>query len=51
MKGKGQIGNICYKQVKATTIFKSQQTSKTWKIFHNTNCKTECVIYLMESTI
>ena len=34
-----------------TTAFKSQQTNKTWKIFHNTNCKTEYVIYLMEFAI
>ena len=34
-----------------TTTFKSQQTNKTWKIFHNTNSKTEYVIYLMECTI
>ena len=29
----------------------SQQTKKTWKIFHNTNCKTEYAIYLMECAI
>ena len=41
-------GNICCKQVKTTTTFKSQQANKTWKIFHNTNCKTEYAIYLLE---
>ena len=34
-----------------TTAFKSQQKNKTWKIFHNTDCKTEYVIYLMEFAI
>ena len=29
----------------------SQQTNKTWKIFHNTNCKTEYAIYLIECRI
>ena len=37
--------------MKTITTFKSQQTNKTWKIFHNTNCKTEYVIYSMECTI
>ena len=44
-------GNICCKQVKTTTTFKSQQKNKTWKIFHNTSCKTEYAVYLMECTI
>ena len=38
---RSKAGNICCKQVKTTTTIKSQQTNKTWKIFHNTNCKTE----------
>ena len=37
--------------MKTTTTFKSQQTNKTWKIFHSTNCKTEYAIYLMECII
>ena len=37
--------------MKTTTTFKSQQTKKTWKIFHNINCETEYAIYLMECTI
>ena len=45
-----KAGNICCKKVKKTT-FKSHKTNQTWKIFHNTNCKTECAIYLMECTI
>ena len=43
--------NTCCKQVKTTTTFKTQQTKKTWKIFHNTNCKTEYAVYHMECTI
>ena len=46
-----KAGNICCKQVKTTTTFKSQQTNKTWNIFHSTNCKIEYAIYLMECTI
>ena len=43
--------NVCCKQVKTITIFKRQQTNKTWKIFHKTNCKTEYAIYLLERII
>ena len=46
-----KAGNVCCKQKKTTTTFKSQQTNKTWKIFHNTNCKTEYVIYLLQCII
>ena len=48
---RSKVGNICCKQVKTTTTFKSQQTNKTWKIFHSTNCKTEYAIYLVECII
>ena len=48
---RSKAGNICFKQVKTTTAFKSQQTKKTCKIFHNTSCKGEHTIYLMECTI
>ena len=48
---RSKAGTICCKQVKTTTPFKSKQTNKTWKIFHNTNCKTEYAIYLMKCTI
>ena len=41
-------GNICCEQVKTTATFKSQQITKTWKIFH---CETEYVICLMECII
>ena len=46
-----KAGNICCKKVKTTTIFKSQQTNKTWKIFQNTNCKAVYTTYLMECII
>ena len=48
MRCTSKAGNICCKQVKTTITFKSQQTNKTWKIIHNTNCRTEYGIYLME---
>ena len=48
---RSKAGNVCCKQVKTTTTFKSQQTNKTWKIFHNTICKTEYAIYLLECII
>ena len=36
--------------MKITTIFKSQPTNKTWKIFHNTNCNTKYAIYVIDCT-
>ena len=33
---------------KSTSAFTSQQTKKTFTIFHNTTCKSTFVIYLME---
>ena len=45
---RAKTGNICCEQVKTTATFKSQQITKTWKIFH---CETEYVICLMESII
>ena len=50
---RSKAGNICCKQVKTTTRFKSQQQQKkkNWKIFHNTNCETEYTIYLRECII
>ena len=36
------------KQVQKTTTFKSQQTKKIYKIFHNVNCASSYVIHLME---
>ena len=37
--------------MKTTTTFDSQQTNKIWKILHNTNCKAENTIYIMECMI
>ena len=37
--------------MKTTATLNGKQTNKTWKIFHNTNCKTEYAIYLMECII
>ena len=45
---RSKSGNICCKQLKTTTTFKSQQTKKTWKIFYNINSKTENDTYLTE---
>ena len=46
---RSKAGNLCCKQVKITTRFKSQQKKKkNWKIFYNTNCDAEYTIYLME---
>ena len=42
------IRSLCCKQVRKTTTFKSQQTKKIYKIFHNVNCASSYVIYLME---
>ena len=39
---RSKTGNVCCKQVKTATTFKSKQTNKTWKIFHSTNSKTIC---------
>ena len=44
---RAKTGNML-RTSKNYAIFKSQQTTKTWKIFH---CETEYVICLMESTI
>ena len=33
---------------KTTTTFKSQQTRKPWKIFHNKNCKTKFIIWSVQ---
>ena len=42
------IKSFCCKQVRKTTSFKSQQTKKMHKIFHNINCASSYVIYLIE---
>lgn len=43
-----QIHNQCCKQVTSTTNFTSQQTKQTFKIYHNLNCRSDFVIYLLE---
>ena len=40
--------SLSCKQVEKTTTFKSQQTSKIYKIFHNVNSASSYVLYLME---
>ena len=42
---------LCYKQVVSTTSFKSNQTNRVFKIFHNINCKSTFLIYLHECNI
>ena len=38
------------KQVVHTTTFRSNQRSKKFHIYHNLNCKTKYVIYLLDCT-
>ena len=42
---------LCYQQLISTTIFKSNQTNKTFKFCHRVNCKSSFVIYLLECYI
>ena len=42
------LRSLCCKQVRKTTTFKSRQTPKIYKLFHNVNCASSYVIYLME---
>ena len=44
-------GNLCCKQVVHTQSFKSNVTQKTYHIFHELNCKSKLLIYLMECRI
>ena len=41
---------LCCKQVVHTTTFRSNQTNRIFKIYHNLNCKSKYVIYLLECT-
>ena len=43
-------GNLCCKQVVHTQSFKSSVTQKTY-IFHDLNCKSKLLIYLVECRI
>ena len=40
-------GSRCCTQVLSTNFFKSTITSKTYNIFHNSNCKDKNIIYLL----
>ena len=42
---------LCCKQVVSTTSFKSNQTNRVFKIFHNINCESIFSIYLLECNI
>ena len=42
---------LCCQQLISTTTFKSNQTNKTFKIYHRVNCKTSFIIYLLECYI
>ena len=42
---------LCWKQVVSTASFKSNQTNRIFKIFHNINCKSTFLIYLLECNI
>ena len=42
---------LCCKQVVSTTSFKSNETNRAFKIFHNINCKSTFLIYLLECNI
>ena len=42
---------LCCKQVVSITSFKSNQTNRVFKIFHNINCKSTFLIYLLECNI
>ena len=42
---------LCCKQVISTSTLKSQQTNKSYTIFHEVNCSNAYVIYLMECTL
>ena len=41
---------LCCKQIVPTTTFRSNQTNRIFQIYHNLNCKSKYVIYLMECT-
>lgn len=40
--------NKCCQQVKTTHSFKSAQTNKTYKIYHDLTCKSGWILYLLE---
>ena len=44
------IRTLCCKQIENTTTFRSNQTSRIYHIYHNLNCKSKYIIYLLECT-
>ena len=48
---RSNIRNLCCKQILNTHTFTSYQTTQTFKIFHNTNCRSKYIIYLLQCTI
>ena len=40
--------NLCCKQMTTTTEFTNRKTGRQFKIYHNVNCKSFYVIYLIE---
>ena len=43
-----RTGNLCCKQVSSTNTFTSNQTKRSYQIYHNVNCKSSFIIYLLE---
>ena len=43
-----KLENLCCKQALHMKSFKSSMTQKTCHIFHDLNCKSKLLIYLME---
>ena len=43
--------NICCQQVLKTNTFTSYRTGETFKIFHQLNCKSSHLIYLLQCQI
>ena len=46
----GNNRTLCCKQVADITTFRSNQTNRIFQIYHNLNCKSKYVIYLLECT-
>ena len=45
------IRTLYCKQMISSSTFKSQQTNKSYKIFHEVNCSSGYVIYIIECTL
>ena len=43
--------NLCCQQVVRTNTFTSYRTGETYKIFHQVNCKSQGIIYLLQCKI